>query len=168
MTHPNDTALRDQLKRRLGRAGRIGVVGIGDELKPEDRPGMAAARHLQGLHLPHIAVFLSGTVPESFTGPLRKFHPDHILLFDAADMDAAPGTFGIVRPGQIVAGLFSTHVIPLWVLMNYLEKDTGARVTLIGIQPDSSGAPTKEYTETFYRNMKILQNILQNAVLKRL
>ena len=36
----------------------------------------------------------AGPAPENFTGPLRRFRPDLVLLVDAAQMDAEPGTIG--------------------------------------------------------------------------
>jgi len=151
------------LKKRLGKAERIAILGIGDELIPTDRPGMVAARYLKDLTIPNVAVFLSETVPESFTRPLREFHPDHILLLDSADSGAVPGTFHLIRPGQITVGLMSTHVLPLTVLMKYVSEDTGAPVTLIGIQPESPTGYADAYIGTFQRDLKILHEVLRDA-----
>lgn len=126
----------DSLRSRLAGAGRIAVVGIGDELSPVDRLGMLAAREIDALNIPGIRVFFAGTVPESMTGPVRTYHPDHILLLDAADTGAPPGTLEILLPGTIRSGMFSTHALPLSVVMEYLSQETGAEVTLLGIQPD--------------------------------
>ena len=125
-----------RLRRRLGEAKRIAVVGVGDELNVHDRLGMLAAKEVEGLHLPNVRVFLAGTVPESVTGPIRRFKPDAVLLLDAADMGARPGAVALVEPNEIRATLLSTHALPLSVVMEFLEKDTGARVSLVGIQPD--------------------------------
>ena len=124
------------MQRRLNGARRIAVIGIGDECLIPDRLGMLAAREIDGLHLPGVRVFLAGTVPESITGPIRACHPDHVVLFDAADMRALPGNLAIVEPGEIQATLFSTHVLPLSAVMEFIAEDTGARVTFVAIQPD--------------------------------
>lgn len=126
---------RSELSRRFGMVQRIAVVGIGDELSPIDRPGMLAARGIEALDLPGIRVFLAGTVPESITGPVKAFRPDHILLIDAAEMEEPPGAVAALDPKTVSAGLFSTHALPLPVVMDYLRKETGATVTLLGIQP---------------------------------
>ena len=136
MTYLPQADFEDRLRRRLAGASRIAVVGIGDELNAHDRLGMLAAKEIEALHMENLRVFLAGTVPESVTGPVRKYRPDAILLLDAADMDARPGTVAIVAPTTIRASLQSTHALPLSVVMEFHAKDTGARVTLIGLQPD--------------------------------
>jgi hydrogenase 3 maturation protease len=125
-----------RLRRRLQGAKRVAVVGIGDELNVHDRLGMLAAKEVEGLHLPNVRVVFGGTVPESVTGPVRRYKPDAILLLDAADMGARPGTVALVESTKIRARLLSTHALPLSVVMEFLENDTGAGVSLIGIQPD--------------------------------
>lgn len=129
-----------RLRRRLQGAKRIALVGVGDELNVHDRLGMIAAREIEGLHLENLRVFYAGAVPESVTGPIRKYKPDAVVLLDAADMGARPGSVAIVQPEEIGANLLSTHALPLSVVMDYLERETGARVLLIGIQPDLSAA----------------------------
>lgn len=111
-------------------------MGVGDELNVHDRLGMLAAKEIEGLHLENVRVFYAGTVPESVTGPIRRYRPDAVLLLDAADMGVRAGSVAIVEPEEIRANLLSTHALPLSVVMEFLAKDTGARVTLIGIQPD--------------------------------
>ena len=126
------------LRQRLGTAQRIAIVGIGDENSAVDRFGMEAAREIERQHLSGVRVFFAGTEPESMTGPLREYRPDHILLLDAADMGSQPGTVAFIDPERIPAGHFSTHALPLSAVIKFIEKDTGAKVTLVGIQPDLS------------------------------
>lgn len=127
----------DRLRTRLKGVRRLAIIGIGDEFIPADSLGMHAAREIEKIGFPAVKVFLAGTVPESVTGPIRRYRPDHVLMVDAADMSAGPGTLAIVEPGSIEANLFSTHYFPLSVVMEYLEQDEGTKVTLVGIQPDN-------------------------------
>jgi hydrogenase 3 maturation protease len=136
----NADLLSDTLQPRIKNARRLAVVGIGDELSPPDRLGMFAAREIEEQHLPGVRVFFAGTVPEDITGPLRRFQPGHVLFLDAADMGARPGTVAVIEPGRIQASLISTHALPLSVVMNYIEREISAGVTLLGIQPDLTGA----------------------------
>ncbi len=136
MTYLSQADFEARLRRRLQGAKRIAVVGVGDELNVHDRLGILAAREIEGLHLENLQVFYAGTVPESVTGPIRRYKPDAVVLLDAADMGARPGSVAVVQPEEIAANLLSTHALPLSVVMEFLEKDTGARVLLIGIQPD--------------------------------
>jgi hydrogenase 3 maturation protease len=136
VTYISQRGFEERLRRRLRAMRRVAVVGVGDELNVHDRLGMLAAKEVEGLHLSHVRVFLAGTVPESVTGPIRRYKPDAVVLLDAADMGARPGTVALVEPREIRASLLSTHALPLSVVMDFLEKDTGARVMLVGIQPD--------------------------------
>ena len=88
----------ETLQRRVKGARRLAVVGIGDELIPADRLGMAAAREIEARHLPGVKVFFAGTVPESITGPIRRYRPEHVLFLDAAEMGERPGTIAADRP----------------------------------------------------------------------
>ena len=161
---PSPHASDINLRQRLAGARRIAVVGIGDENSAVDRLGMEAAREIELMHLPGVRVFFAGTVPESMTGPLREFHPDHILLLDAADMDSPPGTVALIDPEKIPKSHFSTHALPLSAVMEFLEKDTGANVTLIGIQPDMRRDETRlshEGQDFLNRNFGELAGILR-------
>ena len=126
------------LRERLAGARPLAVVGIGDELNPHDRLGMVAAGRIGALALPGVKVFLAGTMPESVTAPVRRFGPARILFLDAALMGKEPGTLGIIEACEVHAGLLVTHALPLPVVMEYLEKEAKAPVTLVGIQPDLS------------------------------
>ena len=124
------------LRILLSRARRLAVIGVGDELQPHDRLGMAVARALESRNPPGLRVFFAGTMPENITGPVKEFQPDHILIMDSAEMGVVPGSAAVIEPGDVPATLFSAHVIPLPVVMEYLAQATGAQVTLVGIQPD--------------------------------
>lgn len=126
----------NEVKKRLAGASRIAVVGIGDECSTVDRLGMYAARQLRNMQVPQTSVFLAGTMPESVTASIRRYKPDHILLLDAADMGARPGTIAVISEEAISGTLLSTHVMPLSVVMEYMARDSSANVTLLGIQPD--------------------------------
>ncbi len=138
MTYVSQKTFETCLRRHLRGAKRLAVIGVGDELNVHDRLGMLAAREIDGLHLENVRVFYAGTVPETVTGPVRRYKPDAILLLDAADMGARPGTVACIEAGDIAARLLSTHSLPLSVVMDFLEKETHAHATLVGIQPDLS------------------------------
>ena len=157
--------LSDTLQPRIKNARRLAIVGIGDELIPPDRLGMYAARRIGERQLPGVSVFLAGTVPESITGSLRRYQPGHVLFLDAADMGAKPGTIAVIEPERIQVSLISTHVLPLSVVMDYVEREIGAGVTLLGIQPDLTGADkdlSDDDLEYLERNLLSLSQILRD------
>jgi hydrogenase 3 maturation protease len=127
---------------------------------------MFTARELEHKHLPAgVRFFFAGTVPESITGPIRRYQPEHVIFLDAADMGARPGTIAVIEPEKIQASLLSTHVLPLSVVMDYLERETGAGVTLMGIQPNLTGfdkdlsGSDRAYLE---RNLLLLSQVLRD------
>jgi len=155
----------DNLRHRIRNARRLAIVGIGDELIPPDRLGMYVAREIDGQRIPGVKVFFAGTVPESITGPLRRYRPEHVLFLDAADMSARPGTIAVIEPAQIHASLISTHVLPLSVVMDYVERETGTGVTLLGIQPDLTGSDkdlSEEDMVYLGRNLLLVSEIIRD------
>ncbi|HVP94646.1 MAG TPA: hydrogenase maturation protease [Methanoregulaceae archaeon] len=136
MIQENGDDFSDTLRQRISKARRIAVVGIGDDLSPVDRLGMVAAREIEKMHLPGMKVFLAGTVPENITGIIRKCKPDHVVFIDSADMGLLPGSIMMLKPEETQVSLVASHVIPLSVVLDFVRHDTGAGVTLLGIQPD--------------------------------
>ncbi|MCX5647206.1 MAG: hydrogenase 3 maturation endopeptidase HyCI [Phycisphaerae bacterium] len=93
-----------------------------------------------------LAVFLGGTAPENLTGEIKRFGPTHLVIIDAADLDAEPGTITIMDPDRIGGTTFCTHSLPLKVMIDYLLQSFDCHVTIIGIQPKSLavGAPVSK------------------------
>ena len=97
-----------------------------------------------------LAIFLGGTAPENLTGEIKRFHPTHLVIVDAADLDSEPGAITIMDPDSIGGTTFCTHSLPIKVMIDYLlesfERDpkrdpsrlgTQCHVTVIGVQPQS-------------------------------
>lgn len=126
-----------KLKKFLNCYNKLIILGIGNELRGDDFLGSLIVRRLAELfnEKTDIMVFDGGTVPENYTGAIKKADPSHIILIDAADMGEVPGYVKIVSSDKIVNYHLSTHTMPLSSLVNYLKKFTKAEVILIGIQP---------------------------------
>jgi len=129
-------AFEDALARGLAGATRIAVLGIGDDLNPLDRPGIIGALLIHALERPNVTVFLTGTMPENYTGALKELRPSHVVMLDAADMGAPPGTVALIHPENVRGRRFSTHAMPLSLVIEYLEHEVRTKVSLVGIQPD--------------------------------
>jgi|RifCSP13_1_1023834.scaffolds.fasta_scaffold01032_10 hydrogenase 3 maturation protease len=129
-------AFEDALAVQLGGATRIAILGVGDDLNPRDRPGILAALLIHELEVPNLTVFLTGTMPENYTGALRALRPSHVVLIDSAEMGMAPGSLGIIHPERVRGQRFSTHAMPLSLVIEYMEGELTTKVLLIGVQPD--------------------------------
>ena len=157
----------DEIRKKLAGASRIVIVGTGNDCSPVDRLGMYAAQKLRNGNIPQAGIFLAGTVPESVRAPVRRSRPDHILLLDAADMGARPGTIAIISKGTISGTLLSTHALQLSAVMEFMAKDTSAEVTLLGIQPDLTRPErglTREDLEFLDQNLNVLLLFPQNRL----
>ena len=119
-----------------GRPPRLAIVGIGQRLRGDGGAGPAVVGRLAGL-LPDAALLLldAGHAPENCLGPIIRFHPDAILLIDAARGGRAPGTIVWLRPEEADGHGGSTHTLSLAMLAGYLAAESGAAVHILGIEP---------------------------------
>ncbi|NLG98489.1 MAG: hydrogenase 3 maturation endopeptidase HyCI [Chloroflexi bacterium] len=140
--HEAESGLR-KLIYGLSRGSKIAVLGIGNELNGDDAAGILAARALKeqlnrrsaGESAPSLVVYEAGPAPENFTGPLRRFHPNLVLMIDAAEMGEPPGTIMWLDWRDAHGGAGSTHTLSPSVLSRFLVEELGCRVILVGIQP---------------------------------
>jgi hydrogenase 3 maturation protease len=123
---------------RIGNAfARVAVLGIGNDLAGDDAVGVVIARELAARVGRQAECFVldAGTAPENFTGPLRRFRPDSVLLVDAAHLSAEPGTIAWLDWRQTDGLSGSTHTLPPSVLARFLVEELACRLALLVIQP---------------------------------
>jgi hydrogenase maturation protease len=77
----------------------------------------------------------AGLAPENFSGALRRFDAQVVLLVDAAEMGAPVGGIQILDWRDTAGFGPSTHLQPLSTLAEYLSAEIGCQVVLVGIQP---------------------------------
>lgn len=134
--------LKNDLKARLSGARAVAVLGIGSELLGDDAAGVKVSGRLAALSgKSGTAKFISitgGTAPESFTGEIKRFNPSHLVMVDCADMGKAPGEIVFLEPDKITGVSFSTHRMPLSIMMRYLKIFIQCELIVIGIQPNGS------------------------------
>ena len=76
------------------------------------------------------------SVPENFTGLIKKCNPSHIILIDASLMNLDAGEINIVNKDNIVDISISTHSMSLSYLIKYLELEKDYNILFIGIEPE--------------------------------
>ena len=116
---------------------RLVVVGVGSDLRGDDAAGVLVARRLAEQESDRLRVVEGGTAPENYTSVVKSFDPDHVLLVDAVEFGGDPGEYKPVDPEDLAQTSFSSHAYPLTLLTDYLERETGATITMLGIQPSS-------------------------------
>lgn len=112
-------------------------MGIGNELKGDDVIGPCTAVKLEVLFRENdnVIVFDGGTVPENYTGIIRKENPTHIILIDAVEMNEDPGYIRVVQKEEIAKYNLSTHAMPVSFLIKFMESTINADIILVGVQP---------------------------------
>ena len=75
--------------------------------------------------LPNWTALDGGSAPENVAHIVRDMKPDLLLIFDAADMELAPGKIRIIEKESIAEMFFmSTHNMPLNYLIEQLEQES--------------------------------------------
>jgi len=125
------TELKDRLQ------GKVSIVGIGNRLRGDDGVGPEIINRVKN-PLPSLVLFDVGEAPENYLGKIVKQKPDTIVLIDAVDFDASPGTIKVIEKDDIKDESLSTHKVSLNLVAKYLQKETSADVFLLGIQPETT------------------------------
>lgn len=111
-------------------------MGVGNELNADDGAGVLVARQLRAVwpERGNVLVVEAGPAPENFTGPLRRFGPDLVLIIDAAQMDEPPGSVRWIEWVAVGGVSASTHRLPPTRVASFLMSELGCQVVLLGIQ----------------------------------
>jgi hydrogenase 3 maturation protease len=83
-------------------------------------------------------LFDVGEVPENYLEKIAREKPNTIVLIDAVELGASPGTIKIIESDDIKDESLSTPKVSLKLVANYLRKRTSADVFLLGIQPQNT------------------------------
>ncbi|MFN4133619.1 MAG: hydrogenase maturation peptidase HycI [Candidatus Hadarchaeales archaeon] len=157
-------ALVDELKDFLKDRKKVVVVGVGNEMRGDDGVGIAVAKMLKKRIAEEAAVLIGGTAPENITGKIKRLHPSHLIFVDAADFGGSPGEVMVASPATIAWRTISTHTLPLSVISEYLMKETGVKVLLLGIQVEQSvfgSGMGQKVAKAAEKVAEILEEVLQ-------
>ena len=124
-------SLRAELAELL--SGAVTIVGVGNPMRGDDAFGPLLARLLAG-RVGGIVIDAED-VPESFVFPVIAGSPESVLFLDAIDLGEAPGTAALLGAGEVSSYVPSTHRTPLSMLMEIVQRETGARVAVLAVQP---------------------------------
>lgn len=138
-------SLRERLAERL--KGAVVVVGVGNPLRGDDAAGSLAARRLMGMTRAH--AIDAEEVPESYLGEVRAAAPDTVVLIDAVDLGAEPGSVALLEKEDVALYFPSTHRLPLSLMMEFVQRETGADTFVLAVQPRglNFGAPVSDEVE---------------------
>ncbi len=140
---------------------RLVILGVGNIIRGDDGVGSKIIRSLKGKLDERVKLIDGGPVPESFTDVVKAFNPTHILIIDAADMGKKPGWIEFIGEDQILNTSFSTHQMPLSLLVEYFKYETKSRIFLLGIQPLTNSFGEKLTPEVEAAKNRIVKLILK-------
>jgi hydrogenase 3 maturation protease len=109
------------------------IICIGQILKGDDAIGPLLAEKLKSQISAEIID--AGTVPENYIQPIIKKSPKSLLIIDAIDFAAEPGTINVFLPEQLNSTAFSTHTLSPRLFINLVKDRIDVSVYVIGIQP---------------------------------
>ena len=110
------------------------IVGIGNILKGDDGAGPIVCEQL-GRATICADLIDAGTVPENYIQPIIKKAPKNLLVIDAIDFGAPPGTIRIFKPEQLNSHAISTHTLSPRLFVDMVCQNIKLDVYFIGIQP---------------------------------
>ncbi len=111
------------------------VLTVGNPMMGDDAAGPLLAHMMQRMPLATWDSLDGGAAPENALYLIREMKPREVLVFDAADMDLAPGAIRLIGAEKIEDPfLISTHTLPLSYLMQSLGEFV-PKVQCLGIQP---------------------------------
>ena len=141
------------------------VLGVGNELKSDDGVGPFIINKLidENIEKDNLLFINAETVPENFTGKIRKENPSHVIIVDACLMGGKPGEIRIVDKDDFANIGISTHSMSLSYFVKYLERDNNFKVIFVGIEPETMDwgeNPTPDVEKTAWEFIEILKGII--------
>jgi len=131
--------IEEELKNWLAGAKKVVIAGIGNPIRTDDYVGLSIVEKLKSKVSKNVCLLECETVPESFLLDIEEFHPTHVMLIDAAFLGLNPGSARLVNAERISEfSTVTTHILPLRVFCDYVRQATGAKITLLLIEPKST------------------------------
>ena len=110
------------------------IVGIGNIIKGDDGAGPLVCQQLKNANI-CADLIDAGTVPENYIQTIIKKAPKNLLVIDAIDFRAAPGTIKIFESDQLNSHVISTHSLSPRLFVDMICQNVSVDVYFIGIQP---------------------------------
>ena len=110
---------------------------IGSPILLDDGAGPALFSELEAFPAEGVVPVNCETTPENWIAPLSKNPPQVLMVADAADMGLPGGSVRRMSLEDTGGITFSSHGIPLSLLLEPLKKSV--EIMIIGIQPERRG-----------------------------
>lgn len=154
-------SLQIDLSEWLKGKNRVVVVGVGNPIREDDNVGLVVLAGLQGKVAESVCLLECEMVPEGYLLDIEEFKPSHVLLIDAAVLGRKPGDADLVKVNEVAAfSAVSSHMLPLRLFCEYIEKTTGAKIRLLLVEPK-----TMEFGESMSPELQVAARELTELLL---
>jgi hydrogenase 3 maturation protease len=132
--------IKKELKKWFSGVERVVIAGVGNPIRTDDFVGVKIVQDLRRKGVSdNVYLIECETVPESFIQQIIDFDPTHVILIDAAILGLKPGESRLIEPEQLADfPAFSTHMLPLRIFCEYVDRTTRAKIALLLIEPEKT------------------------------
>ena len=130
------SSLNREILSALRPEGRTVIITIGNSLRADDGVGPFIGRKVPDRD--GLLVLDALMNPENIVEDAIAYQPGKMIVIDAADFGGAPGEIRVIPLDQLQHyTVLSTHHFPVHVSLGIIREETGADLTILGIQPAS-------------------------------
>ncbi len=118
---------------------RIAVMGIGNYLRADDFLGVTIIQKLKEKIKSDSVLLLEAEIaPTDFFHTIQEWNPTHLIIIDASELKAEPGTLKLIKREQMATFTLSSHKKALTLLMDLLSVYVpNLEIIIVGIQPET-------------------------------
>lgn len=126
-----------EVRTALAPKGRTLVITLGSTLRADDGVGPYVCAHVK-FSRPDLRLLDAGTTPENVAQTAINWHPDKVIVVDAAHFQGEAGEVRVIPLEAInQSTAISTHSFPLSVTFSIVKEDTGCELAVVGVQAKS-------------------------------
>ncbi|MEM1514560.1 MAG: hydrogenase maturation peptidase HycI [Thermoproteota archaeon] len=158
--------IENELKSWLSGYQKLIILGVGNPLRGDDSLGLAILKRIRRKVPENTKIIYGGIAPENFISKMKMFKPSHVLIIDAALFGGEPGEARLILSEQIPDITVSTHAIPLNLLAWLIQKETNAKIALLGIEPKNLGlgeGVSREVREAIEKCARMLIDVINGG-----
>ena len=140
------------------------LIGVGNRLRGDGGVGSVVAERLAMVPPAGWRILDAGVAPEAFTGPIRRWRPNLLVIVDAVDMALPAGSLRRLTAERLPSlDCFHSHHPSLRQLCDYLSPVV-ERIVVVAVQPGAvDSAPDEGLTPSVAEAVAGLVNTLSNA-----
>ncbi len=114
-------------------AENIVILGVGQTLKGDDGAGPVLCERIRNRVAAH--VIDAGTIPENYVQPIVRLAPRLLLIVDASDFGAQPGTIALLAPERISRVSTGTHGLSPRLFVDLIRRQIETDCWFLAVQP---------------------------------